>query len=189
MARLGLGRPLPWRVGRGGRRQEWAGIVTSVRLLTHCSYDTDKEIRYLELLKLRFEEVPLHQCEVMLKDIGSIKRINSLFLTVDGGCPELQTQTFPVNSLILSAQFWPHFKAKNLELTEEVTVSLIHTAIIYKFQEAAEWTVQKLTRSLKVPLSTLRRKITFWQSQGVLVEITLDIFTLVEDGSMKRGSG
>ena len=76
-----------------------------------------------------------------------------------------------------------------MELTEEVTVSLIHTAIIYKFQEAAEWTVQRLTRSLKVPLSTLRRKITFWQSLGVLVEKTLDIFTLVEDGSMKRGSG
>ena len=34
-----------------------------------------------------------------------------------------------------------------------------------KFQEAAvEWTAQKLATSLKVPLSTLRRKITFWQS-------------------------
>jgi len=205
--------------------------LLSNRLLAHCSYDTDKEIRYLELLKLRFGEVPLHQCEVMLKDIGDSKRMNGLLHTVDGGCPELQTQAFPVNSLILSAQFWPQFKAENLELPDEVTealdvytkafqtlkgnrtlvwkphlgfanidleigdkkinltVSPIHAAIIYKFQEAAEWTAQKLAMSLKVPLSTLRRKVTFWQSQGILVENPPDTFTLVEDGSMKRGTG
>jgi len=205
--------------------------LLSNRLLAHCSYDTDKEIRHLELLKLRFGEVPLHQCEVMLKDIGDSKRMNSLLHTVDGGCPELQTQAFPVNSLILSAQFWPQFKAENLELPHEVTealdvytkafqtlkgnrtlvwkphlgfanidleigdkklnltVSPIHAAIIYKFQEAAEWTGQQLATSLKVPLSTLRRKITFWQSQGLLVENTTDTFTLVEEGEMKRGAG
>ena len=42
------------------------------------TYDTDKEIRNLELLKLRFGEASLHQCEVMLKDIGDYKRINNL---------------------------------------------------------------------------------------------------------------
>ena len=34
------------------------------RILTHFNYDTVKEIRYLELLKLRFGEAQLHQCEV-----------------------------------------------------------------------------------------------------------------------------
>ena len=51
--------------------------LLSNRLLAQRSYDTDKEIRYLELLKLRFGDVPLHQCEVMLKDISDSKRINS----------------------------------------------------------------------------------------------------------------
>ena len=69
-------------------------------------------------------------------------------------------------------------------------MSPIHAAIIYKFQEAAvEWTARKLATSLKVPLSTLRRKITFWQSQGVLVEYTPDIFSLAEEGGMKKGPG
>merc|ERR1719357_1737200 len=205
--------------------------LLSNRLLAHCSYDTDKEIRHLELLKLRFGEVPLHQCEVMLKDIGDSKRMNSLLHTVDGGCPELQTQAFPVNSLILSAQFWPQFKNESLELPHEVsealdvytkafqtlkgnrtlvwkphlgfanvdieigdkkinlTVSPIHAAIIYKFQEAAEWTAQKLAASLKVPLSTLRRKITFWQTRGILVETSSDTFTLVEESGMKKTTG
>ena len=34
------------------------------RILTHFNYDTVKDIRYLELLKLRFGEAQLHQCEV-----------------------------------------------------------------------------------------------------------------------------
>merc|ERR1719309_1402760 len=97
--------------------------LLSNRLLANCSYDTEKEIRYLELLKLRFGETPLHQCEVMLKDISDSKRINSHLHSQDGGCPELQTQQFPVNSIILSGQFWPQFKAETLELPLEVRES------------------------------------------------------------------
>ena len=68
-------------------------------------------------------------------------------------------------------------------------MSPIPAAIIYKVLEAAEWTAQRLATSLKVPLSTLCRKITFWQSQGVLVENTPDTFGMVEEGGMKRGPG
>merc|ERR1719402_970105 len=204
--------------------------LLSNRLLAHCSYDTEKEIRHLELLKLRFGEVPLHQCEVMLKDIGDSKRMNSLLHTVDGGCPELQTQAFPVNSLILSAQFWPQFKAENLELPDEVTealdvytkafqtlkgnrtlvwkphlgfanidleigdkkinltVSPIQAAIIHRFQEQETWAAAQLAASLHLPLSTLRRKIGFWQDQGFLREVESDMWSLVEEGP-KAGQG
>merc|ERR1719244_2503 len=205
--------------------------LLSNRLLTHCvGYNTEKEIRHLELLKIRFGDVSLHQCEVMLKDIGDSKRINSHLHSVDGGCPELQTQAFPVNGLILSAQFWPQFKAESLELPNEVaealdvytkafqtlkgnrtlvwknhlgfanidleigdkkinlTVPPIQAAIIYKFQECETWTVQQLSSSLKVPVSTLRRKITFWQSQGILVESpSSDTFSLVDPGDQGAG--
>ena len=37
------------------------------RLLSDTSCDISKEFKYLELLKLRFGESPLHFCEVMLK--------------------------------------------------------------------------------------------------------------------------
>ena len=36
------------------------------RILTQFNYDTEKEIRYLELLKMRFGEAQLHFCEVGL---------------------------------------------------------------------------------------------------------------------------
>ena len=107
--------------------------LLSNRLLSHFSYDTDKEIRNLELLKLRFGDAPLHQCEVMLKDIGDSKRINTnlhSFKIEDSTTPtanagempndenaptnataneankELSEQPFPVNAIVLSAQFW-----------------------------------------------------------------------------------
>lgn len=47
------------------------------RLLTQLEFSPEKEIRNLELLKLRFGESLLHNCEVMLKDIADSKRINS----------------------------------------------------------------------------------------------------------------
>ena len=46
-------------------------------VLTNLEYDTDKEVHNLELLKLRFGEAALRQCEVMIKDIGDSKRIHT----------------------------------------------------------------------------------------------------------------
>lgn len=47
------------------------------RLLAQLDFNPDREIRNLELLKLRFDETMLHTCQVMLKDIGDSKRINA----------------------------------------------------------------------------------------------------------------
>lgn len=84
------------------------------RLLTQYNCNTEKEIRYLELLKLRFGETQLHYCEVMLKDISDSKRINSL-LEKDEQYKE-ESKNFPVLAMVLSAQFWPAFKEDSLTL-------------------------------------------------------------------------
>lgn len=47
------------------------------RLLSQLDFNPGREIRNLELLKLRFDETILHTCQVMLKDITDSKRINS----------------------------------------------------------------------------------------------------------------
>lgn len=216
--------------------------LLSNRLLSQFSYDTEKEIRNLELLKLRFGEAPLHQCEVMLKDIGDSKRINSLlYANKDKNLGSesnenienakltseafLRGSEFPVNSIILSAQFWPQFTAMeklqlpdivmkslesytkafeamkgnrtlvwkthlgfaniDLEIGKEkrnLTVSPVHAAIIYHFQEKAEWTAEELSLSLKIPISTLRRRVTFWQTQGLIKEVAYDKYALIEEG-------
>ncbi|CAH1101110.1 unnamed protein product [Psylliodes chrysocephalus] len=86
------------------------------RLLTQCLCDTEKEIRYLELLKLRFGDSQLHYCEVMLKDIADSKRINQ-HIKQD---PEYTEDEIPLSAMIVSAQFWPAFKEEKLELHAKV---------------------------------------------------------------------
>ena len=49
--------------------------LLSNRILSQFTYDAEREIRNLELLKLRFGEAPLHQCEVMLKGMFLFFRI------------------------------------------------------------------------------------------------------------------
>lgn len=197
--------------------------LLSNRLLAHCQYAIHDELRNLEFLKKRFGETPLHQCDVMLKDIGDSQRINNALHSEEGGCHELLNQQFQVNALILSAQFWPQLKNETLELPDvtikalevynkafqklkgnrtlvwkpnigfanldleignkiiNLTVSPMHASIICKFEEAEEWNTEQLANSLKVPVSTLKRKLTFWQSQGIIYESSPDVFCLVGD--------
>ncbi|KAK5642898.1 hypothetical protein RI129_009065 [Pyrocoelia pectoralis] len=86
------------------------------RLLSQFSCDTEKEIRYLELLKLRFGDSQLHYCEVMLKDISDSKRINH-HIKQDTNYTD---NSFSMSAMIVSAQFWPPFKDEKLELHPKV---------------------------------------------------------------------
>ncbi|KAF2885750.1 hypothetical protein ILUMI_20423 [Ignelater luminosus] len=90
------------------------------RLLSQFSCDTEKEIRYLELLKLRFGDSQLHYCEVMLKDIADSKRINQ-HIKQDRDYIE---NNFPMSAMIVSAQFWPPFKDEKLELHSKVLAQM-----------------------------------------------------------------
>lgn len=94
------------------------------RLLNQLDFSSEKEIRNLELLKLRFDESLLHTCEVMLKDISDSKRINH-HIHNDANMETDATESskdndFPLSSLILSSQFWPAFKNETLELPPEL---------------------------------------------------------------------
>lgn len=63
-----------------GSKELFVGEYRSLladRLLHQLDFNPEKEIRNLELLKLRFGEMLLHNCEVMLKDISDSKRINA----------------------------------------------------------------------------------------------------------------
>ncbi|EDV56914.1 anaphase-promoting complex subunit 2 [Drosophila erecta] len=87
------------------------------RLLAQLDFNSEKEIRNLELLKIRFGESLLHSCEVMLKDVTDSKRINA-HIHSDGNRTE--NQLFEISSLIVSAQFWPSFNKESLQLPEEI---------------------------------------------------------------------
>ncbi|CCJ29128.1 unnamed protein product [Pneumocystis jirovecii] len=84
------------------------------RLLTAMNYETDKELRNLELLKLRFSENSLQMCDVMLHDIAESKRIDTNLHK------ELNNTKTPIHASILSRLFWPNFKGEALCLSKEI---------------------------------------------------------------------
>ena len=70
-----------------------------------------------------------------------------------------------------------------------MTVTPVQAAIIYHFQEKAEWTAEELSQTLKIPVSTLRRRIAFWQAQGLIKEVATDKYALIEEGMVEVDQG
>ncbi|CAM6090151.1 unnamed protein product [Calypogeia fissa] len=73
-------------------------VMLAEKLLNKSDYDTDRNIRTLELLKLRFGENNMHGCEIMLKDVADSKRINTNIKVNKAnseaapGTPQMQTR-------------------------------------------------------------------------------------------------
>jgi len=191
------------------------------RILSHYHCDVERELRYLELLKLRFGEAPLHFCEVMLRDVIESRRVNSR--VQDSRKATKGPDDVEMNAVILSAQFWPAFRDEKVKLPQELqehldkftkdfqvqkanrtlvwkphlgtmnielelkdetlnfSVSPVQAAIIMKFQTKTKWSVDELCTELEMTSNSLRRKIAYWQSQGILREISADVYQLVEE--------
>ncbi|CAG7830186.1 unnamed protein product [Allacma fusca] len=78
-----------------------------------------REIKCLELLKLRFGDSNLQKCEVMLKDVSDSQRLNTRFYDDEGAI--LADEDVRVTGLVVSAQFWPTFKQESLNLPPVVS--------------------------------------------------------------------
>ena len=88
--------------------------------LLRKEFDFEREIRVLELLKLRFGEPALQACEVMLRDILDSRRVDTSIHkdqelnTNDGTAPELHTR-------MLSHLFWPSLHSESFFIPPEVS--------------------------------------------------------------------
>ncbi|KAK9907618.1 hypothetical protein WJX75_007065 [Coccomyxa subellipsoidea] len=100
------------------------------KLLAKTDYDCDREIRTLELLKLRFGEANLHNCEVMLKDVADSKRVNGNIRNMPRQAmsplrrqhPEAPLTT--TSATIISALFWPTLPEEKFTVPTEVQEQL-----------------------------------------------------------------
>ncbi|XP_061459811.1 anaphase-promoting complex subunit 2 [Rhineura floridana] len=90
------------------------------RLLHQFNYSAEREIRNVELLKLRFGEAQMHYCEVMLKDMADSRRINTNIRDEEQKLPEEERPPFGLVAVILSNEFWPPLKEEKLELPEQI---------------------------------------------------------------------
>lgn len=203
-------------------------VLLANRLLSGTCADTEREVRYLECLKLRFGEAQLHACEVMLRDLADSRRFNAHLAS--GDIPGYTEGEVDVSAIVVSAQFWPTFKDEKLVLpapvqasldrytrafetikgnrtlqwrpnlgqvvleidtgtrTLQLTVSPMHATLIYHFQEKPRWTLDELSAVTQASSTLVRRKLAFWQGQGILWEESPGVFALGSHGG-SSGSG
>jgi anaphase-promoting complex subunit 2 len=94
-------------------------LMLADKLLANETFNTDQDVHTLELLKLRFGEVSMRNCEIMIKDIDDSKRVvTNIHQTIKSKqaasfMPRtgLTTKTDPrVDAAIVSGVFWPTLK-------------------------------------------------------------------------------
>ena len=76
------------------------------KLLANVDFDTDKEVQNLEMLKLRFGEASMRQCEIMIKDMDDSKRIASNINSKQKE-EKMEDSGPKVDAAIISHIFWP----------------------------------------------------------------------------------
>ncbi|KAL1514528.1 hypothetical protein AB1Y20_003625 [Prymnesium parvum] len=87
--------------------------MLSDKLIASSDYETDKEVRNVELLKKRFGDEALKSCEVMLRDIGESKRVTQA-IHKHFGDEECKVLT----ATIVSRLCWPTLEDEKFELPE-----------------------------------------------------------------------
>lgn len=63
----------------------------------------------------------------------------------------------------------------------DMSVTPAQATIIIHFQEQKEWELEKLSLVMNMPQSVLRRRIGFWQLQGLIRETTENRFVLCDE--------
>nr|CDJ96278.1 Cullin domain containing protein [Haemonchus contortus] len=104
------------------------------RLTSSNTKDPIFERRYLDLLKLRFNEGELQQCEVMLKDIRDSQRIDRT---------ALGRKCVPVSACVISSHFWPKINSETVPefppVLEEALVEYEKSFMDHKESRRLQW--------------------------------------------------
>lgn len=139
--------------------------------LLQKEYEFDREIRVLELLKLRFGEAALQACEVMLRDILDSRRVDSfihkdkeLHLN-DESAPELHTR-------ILSHLFWPSLHSETFFIPPEVeSLQSRYSTGFEKLKDTRKLTwlhaLGQVTVTLDLEDRTVTEEVQTWQASVI----------------------
>ena len=146
-------------------------VMLADKLLENLSFNTDKEVHNLELLKLRFGENALRNCEVMIKDIDDSKRIARIIhSTIQNNVrrnrrnqrQHYNQQSNVLDAAIVSHIFWPKLQGDDLKVHPRVQEQLDVFSVEYA--------------KIKNP----RRLI--WFNQLGAVQLELEVEEMDEDG-------
>jgi anaphase-promoting complex subunit 2 len=138
-------------------------VMLADKLLANLDYNTDKEVHTLELLKLRFGELSMRNCEVMIKDIEDSKRANTIIHeALESPSAIRRTTGGPrvTDAVMVSHVFWPSLQNDQLKHHPRIQAELDQFSTEYA--------------RLKNP-----RKL-IWHDQLGSVQIELDILEMAD---------
>ncbi|KAJ1644164.1 Anaphase-promoting complex subunit 2 [Coemansia asiatica] len=200
-------------------------------LLRHMEYDKAREIRQVEMMKLRFGDRALEKCEVMLKDLAESKRTDQLIAEAAGD----QMWDLPLHAVVVSRQFWAAAPVEKFVMPREMAEMKEKYAGVYESIRPArklEWrdslgqvrltvqladravdvaatpaqaavlmafgadgmpssrlTVAELAEQLECSEDFVLPRLRFWQSQGVLREVSPGAFEPIEHQELHSHGG
>ncbi|KAG2845394.1 hypothetical protein PC111_g1160 [Phytophthora cactorum] len=158
-------------------------MMLADKLLQNLQFDTDRDVQTLELLKLRFGEDSLQQCEIMKQVLEGRQRVNLATL-------ELRPLMSMLRSFLNS--FGRHFKdayhvlrnPRSLEWNpslgsvqlsielqgeeREFNVSPLQATIVLYFEEKDRWSVEELAAKLEISDDLLLKHVSLWVNHGLV---------------------
>ena len=88
--------------------------------LLRKEYEFEREVRVLELLKVRFGEAAIQSCEVMLRDILDSRRLDTAISRDPNLSPA--PSTTELHTRVLSHLYWPSLHEESFELPSEIAL-------------------------------------------------------------------
>jgi anaphase-promoting complex subunit 2 len=110
------------------------------RLLNVTNFETDRELRHVELLKKKFGESHMHKADIMLKDMTDSKRLNAYIdqqlnvLAMNNSSLLYNSTRIPLTATIISGLFWPPFRDEPFTLHPTVQQYTSHDFLFIFFE-------------------------------------------------------
>ncbi|KAJ1927769.1 Anaphase-promoting complex subunit 2, partial [Linderina macrospora] len=138
------------------------------QLLECADYEAQREIRQVEMMKLRFGDEALERCEVMLKDLADSKRTDQYVAEAS----ERNGWEMPVHATIVSRQFWSSAPSEQFTMPAEMTTLRDQFSGVYESLRAArklEWRDALGTVTLEIELEDRTLEVSAKPAQAAVL--------------------
>ncbi|KAG0145209.1 hypothetical protein CROQUDRAFT_64206 [Cronartium quercuum f. sp. fusiforme G11] len=141
-------------------------VLLASRLLAVKGFDVSLELARVEILKLKFGEVSLQPCDIMLKDLADSKRADTSVHQVAPG--------LPIHVIIISHFFWPELASSTFRSSPrliELQKSFENAYSQLKVDRRLRWMTQLGTVELDIELEDRMVSVEVSTLQASVIEL------------------
>jgi len=142
--------------------------VMGERLLQSEDFDFENEVRLLGMLRTRFEESYIQQCDIMLRDVGLSQRIDRAILSTPA-FNDAHAHGPAFHTIIMSHAYWPAVREESFKLPPSMASIADTYAAEYRRVKSArrlDWlaALGRVTVELELSDRTILEEVTTWQA-------------------------